>query len=65
MRAEAANVGISREQQVDLRNQELDTMIALTRAGFGALPGGAALTTAQKLAAVTAPVGVQQTAFGS
>jgi hypothetical protein len=54
---EAANVHISQAQQQDLQNQELNSMISLTEAGFGAIPGGGTvLTSAKALASVSAPL---------
>lgn len=53
---QAAQVGIDKAAQLDLRNQELNVMCSLAQTGFGMLPGGTAITTAQKLVSLTSPV---------
>jgi hypothetical protein len=53
---EADDVGITEAQQKDLRDQELNQMVALAEAGFSVLPGGGdVMTGAKALAAIGAP----------
>lgn len=58
--AEASNVGINHAQQVDLRNQHLNTVISMAENAFYELPGpegavGKALSTSQVLGGLVFP----------
>jgi hypothetical protein len=52
---EASNVGISKAEQEDLQDQNINSMVALAEAGFGVVPGdGEVMTAAKAITAVTA-----------
>lgn len=54
--AQASAVGISKAQQEDMQNQVLNTMIGMAETGFGMIPGGTAVTGADKLLSLATPV---------
>lgn len=53
---QASAIGISKAEQQDMRNQVLNTMIAMAETGFGMVPAGHVLTAAQDLLSLTTPV---------